>query len=55
MSQPYRTAPLVLPHAKTIHCVGEKGNRFLTTSTTQEESQTVREERGEERRGESDI
>merc|ERR550539_302382 len=40
VSQPYRTAPLVLPHAKTIHCVGEKGNRLLTASTTQEESQT---------------
>lgn len=36
---PYRTTPLVLPHAKTIHSVGEQGNRFLSASGTQEESQ----------------
>ena len=42
VSQPYRTTPLVLPHAKTIHSVGKQGNRFLTQSTTQEESQPYR-------------
>ena len=47
MAPPYRTTPLVLPHAKTIHSVGEQGNRFLTASGTQEESQPVREEGGE--------
>jgi len=39
VAPPYRTTPLVLPHAKTIHSVGEQGNRFLTPSGTQEESQ----------------
>jgi len=30
--QPYRTTPLLLPHAKTIHHVGELGNKFLEPS-----------------------
>lgn len=30
--QPYRTTPLVLPHAKTIHDLGEQGNKFVTAS-----------------------
>jgi len=29
--QPYRTTPLVLPHAKTIHDHGEVGNKFIST------------------------
>ena len=44
-SQPYRTSPLVLPHAKTIHSVGEQGNRFLTASNSPGESQQAREVR----------
>ena len=41
--QPYRTTPLVLPHAKTIHDVGEQGNKFLTPSRqTDSAAATVR-------------
>jgi len=29
--QPYRTTPLILPHAKTIHDHGEVGNKFIST------------------------
>lgn len=31
-NQPYRTTPLVLPHAKTIHDLGDQGNKFVTPS-----------------------
>ena len=30
--QPYRTTPLVLPHAKTIHDMGETGNNLISTT-----------------------
>ena len=33
MLQPYRTTPLVLPHAKTLHDVGAAGpgNKFVSS------------------------
>jgi len=30
-NQPYRTTPLVLPHAKSIHETGELGNKFVVS------------------------
>jgi len=30
-NQPYRTTPIVLPHAKSIHETGELGNKFLVS------------------------
>merc|ERR1719499_2452338 len=33
--QPYRTTPLVLPHAKTIHDIGEVGNKYVTPTKEQ--------------------
>ena len=41
--QPYRTTPLVLPHAKTIHDLGDQGNKFVTPSRQPDTSCPVRE------------
>jgi len=41
-NQPYRTTPLVLPHPKTIHHMGEKNKKFYSTPAVQGGGQPYR-------------
>jgi len=42
VNQPYRTTPLVLPHAKTIHDIGNPKNKFISPTKEPQPGQPYR-------------